>query len=125
MSEKIRNFENNLKEMRGFYVTKMKRDQATGHYIGVATWMPKNAPLPGSRTSHNNRWSVTREMSLQATSQLHNAENFAPSRGNNDQSEQRYRSATNDDFSRFANEEKRQADDATRKKSSFYDPYEL
>jgi hypothetical protein len=33
----------------GFYVTKMKRDPMTGHYVGVATWIPKNQPLPGIR----------------------------------------------------------------------------
>jgi hypothetical protein len=33
--------------MRGFYVMRMKKDQRTGHYVGVATWIPRNQPIPG------------------------------------------------------------------------------
>ncbi len=33
--------------MRGFYVMRMKKDERTGHYFGVATWISKNQPLPG------------------------------------------------------------------------------
>jgi hypothetical protein len=36
--------------MRGFYVMRMKKDQRTGHYVGVATWISRNDPLPGNRT---------------------------------------------------------------------------
>jgi hypothetical protein len=35
--------------MRGFYVMRMKKDQRTGHYVGVATWIPRDQPLPGNR----------------------------------------------------------------------------
>jgi hypothetical protein len=35
--------------MRGFYVTRIKKDQRTGHYVGVATWFPRDQPLPSSR----------------------------------------------------------------------------
>jgi hypothetical protein len=126
LSEKLRNFENNLKEMRGFYVTKMKKDKATGHYFGVATWIPRNAPLPGARTSHNNRWSVTRETSTPATSVSAIPETFGSrSRGEDQQSERQYRGATSDDFSRLATQEKKQTTDTVqRKSSSFYDPYD-
>lgn len=51
MAELLKNIiENSVRiPTGGFYVTRMKRDPATGHYIGVATWIPKNQPLPGSR----------------------------------------------------------------------------
>jgi hypothetical protein len=35
--------------MRGFYVMRMKKDERTGHYFGVATWISKDQPLHGSR----------------------------------------------------------------------------
>ncbi len=35
--------------MRGFYVMRMKKDERTGHYFGVATWISKDQPLPGNR----------------------------------------------------------------------------
>ena len=35
--------------MRGFYVMRMKKDQRTGHYVGVATWISRDQPLPGNR----------------------------------------------------------------------------
>jgi hypothetical protein len=38
-----------MSAMRGFYVTRMKKDERTGHYFGVATWISKDHPLPGSR----------------------------------------------------------------------------
>ena len=123
MSEKIRNFENNSKDMRGFYVTKMKKDQATGHYFRVATWIPRNVPLPGSRTNHSSRWSVTRESSV-LSSLLHDSENFVSSREENAHPEQGYHSATSDDFSRLAKQERTKPTDAIGKKSSFYDPYD-
>lgn len=34
--------------MPGFYVTRMKKDPRTGNYVGVATWVPRDQPLPGN-----------------------------------------------------------------------------
>ena len=123
MSEKLRNFETNLKEMRGFYVTRMKKDQATGHYIGIATWIPRNAPLPGTRTSFNNRWSFAREMSTPSIAETPESV-VATSRAEEQQSEKRYRAATTEDFSRLVALGKTQPRDALEKKTSFYDPYD-
>lgn len=39
--------------MRGFYVMRMKKDPRTGHYFGVATWIARDQPLPGSRVVPN------------------------------------------------------------------------
>lgn len=124
MPEELRNFETNLKEMRGFYVTKMKKDQATGNYFGVATWIPRNAPMPGARTSHSDRWSVALETSMQTPSISGNARNMETTPREAQQSESRYRAATNDDFSRAAAREKPQLRETIQKKSSFYDPYD-
>lgn len=33
----------------GFYVMRMKKDPNTGHLVGVATWIPRDQPLPGNR----------------------------------------------------------------------------
>jgi len=33
---------------RGFYVTRMKKDPRTGNFVGVATWIPRDQPLPGN-----------------------------------------------------------------------------
>jgi len=41
----------NIPAMRGFYVMRMKKDERTGHYFGVATWISRNQPLPGSRVA--------------------------------------------------------------------------
>jgi len=46
--------------MRGFYVMKMKKDQRTGHYVGVATWISRNDPLPGSRVTSSNPSNIGR-----------------------------------------------------------------
>ena len=35
--------------MRGFYVMRMKKDERTGHYFGVATWIARDQPIPGNR----------------------------------------------------------------------------
>ncbi len=35
----------------GFYVMRMKKDVSRGHYVGVATWIPHDQPLPGSRVA--------------------------------------------------------------------------
>jgi len=32
----------------GFYVMKVKKDPRTGHFVGVATWIPRDQPLPGN-----------------------------------------------------------------------------
>ena len=123
MSERFAKFENNVKELKGFYVTKMKKDQVTGHYFGVATWIPKNTPLPDSRTSYESRWSSNEESS----SVIPRTTSFTdPHVGPNEvtkERERRYRTATEEDFSKLAKALDR-VGGTDKKKSTFFDPYE-
>jgi hypothetical protein len=52
LSEIFKSIERNSSAgaVRGFYVMGMKKDPRTGHYVGVATWVSRDQPLPGSRT---------------------------------------------------------------------------
>ena len=47
LAEIFKSIERNPNFMRGFYVMRMKKDQRTGHYVGVATWIPRDNALAG------------------------------------------------------------------------------
>jgi hypothetical protein len=55
LAEIFRNLEKGPKVPRGFYVIGMKKDQRTGAYVGVATWMTKDVPLGGVRIKPSSR----------------------------------------------------------------------
>ncbi len=49
MAEMMGNFEKAKRAVHGFYVYGVKRDQLTGHYVGVVAWVAKSFPLAGSQ----------------------------------------------------------------------------
>jgi len=53
LAEIFKNIDRNPSLMRGFYVMGVKKDQRTGHYFGVATWISRDDPLPGRRAVPN------------------------------------------------------------------------
>ena len=122
LSEKFAKFENNVKELRGFYVTKMKKDQVTGHYFGVATWISRNTPLPGSRTNFENRWSMNEESPAISHTPSFTEPHVAPNELIKER-ERRYRTATENDFSKLAKALDR-VNETDKKKSSLFDPYD-
>ncbi len=122
LSEKFGKFENAAKELKGFYVTKMKKDQVTGHYFGVATWIPSNTPLPGTRTSHENRWSANEASAGISHTGSFTDPHVGPNESNKER-ERRYRAATEEDFSKLAKVIDR-VTETDKKKSNFFDPYE-
>jgi len=100
--------------MRGFYVTRMKKDERTGHYFGVATWISKDQPLPGSRI-------VKPAEPVQKPVELpeHSKSEYSPAGREPDKAAQveDSRSEFNRTVEKFSVERK-------PNRSSFFDPYE-
>ena len=142
MAEIFKGFENNLRIMRGFYVTKMKKDPRTGQYIGVATWIPRDETLPGTRTKSESDWSskgqspklnvrsdspsakIREPTETASVSQPQPSGDSTTIAHDREQSEREYQAGPNADFSRLTEDQEARKDDQIRKKSNYYDPYE-
>ncbi|MDA4111414.1 MAG: hypothetical protein OK439_02665 [Thaumarchaeota archaeon] len=132
----FRGFENNLRVMGGFYVVKMKKDPKTGQYVGVAQWVRRDEPLAGSRVTAESKWpqnNQTPKLEIRSdpqpapvsTPQTSNDLNSSSREaGEREQSNGGYRSATDTDFSRFADDKEEKVTEPMKKKSNFYDPYD-
>ena len=98
--------------MRGFYVMRMKKDERTGHYFGVATWISKDQPLPGNRIV---KPAEPKPVGLPE----HSKSEYSPAGRESDKSTQieDSRSEFNRTVEKFSVERK-------PNKSSFFDPYE-
>ncbi|MFI5422200.1 MAG: hypothetical protein ACHQ1H_14645, partial [Nitrososphaerales archaeon] len=84
--------------------------------------IPRNTPLPGSRTNFEKRWAMNEETQAISHSPSFTEPHVAPNEVIKER-ERRFRTATEDDFSKLAKALDR-VNETDKKKSSFFDPYD-